>query len=105
LQRARRFDIHPYALLDTIGWSQTTPPVAVPIALHENSWALMRALNGAMELADEDVHELARNAGKQVMACASERVGEPYELIADTQARIDTLAVNEGLEPALEIVG
>jgi hypothetical protein len=92
-----------YALLDTIGWAKTTPPLPIQIALHENSWALIRALNGALEFADEDLHEMARHTGEPVMACECERVCELYNLIAETQARIDILAVNEDTEsdPAL----
>ena len=32
-----------YALLDTIGWSKTTPPTEAQIDLREDCWAFMRA--------------------------------------------------------------
>jgi hypothetical protein len=71
----------------------------VQIPLHENSWALIRALNGALEFADEDLHEMARQTGEPVTACEYERVWELHDFIADIQARIDMLAVKEGIEP------
>jgi hypothetical protein len=86
-----------YTLLDTIGWAKTTPPLPVQVPLHESSWALIRALNGALEFADEDVHEVARQTGQPVTASECERVCELHDFIADTQARIDMLAVKEGI--------
>jgi hypothetical protein len=98
--RAPPQDLHEsYALLDTIGRAKTTPPLPIQIAIHENSWALIRALNGALEFADEDLHEMARHTGEPVMACECERVCELHDCIAYTQARIDMLAVKEGIEP------
>lgn len=53
-----------YALLDAVGWSKTDPPVAVPLDLGENDWALMRALDSAQELAGEEVYEVSRDKNK-----------------------------------------
>jgi len=82
-----------YALLDTLGWSRTIPPLAVQIDLHEDyCWALMRALHGAAEFADEDTGQgLA-----PVHDAEAERVGVLWDFIADARARIDELAVQEG---------
>jgi hypothetical protein len=92
-----------YALLDAIGWSKTVPPVAVQLDLHEDCWALMRALQGAAEFADEDSSEAVRGDVEQaerglalVHNVEAERVEVLWDFIADAQARIDELAVQEG---------
>jgi hypothetical protein len=99
-----------YALLDAIGWSGTVPPAAVQIDLGRDCWALMRALEAALEFADEDVSEppcgdlghaergLASERDEQV-----ERVGALWDFTAAAQARIDALAVQEGAEVVLGI--
>ena len=44
-----------YALLDVIGWARSVPPIAVRLDLGKDyCWALMRALQGAAEFADDD---------------------------------------------------
>jgi hypothetical protein len=95
-----------YALLDTIGWSRTVPPLAVQIDLHQNGWALMKALAGAVEFADEDLSEMTREKG----ACADhglvsecERAWVLDEFTGTVEARIDALAVQEGTEAVLDI--
>ncbi len=99
-----------YALLDTIGWAKTTPPLGVQIDLSEDCWALMRVLAGALEFADEDVSELARgDVERSGLALVSEhdadveRVGVLWNVMETAQSRIDALAVGEGIEPVLEI--
>jgi hypothetical protein len=99
-----------YALLDEIGWSKTIPPLAVQIELHDYCWALMRALEGALEFADEDVSELVGASTKNtpqsleiVPNAVIERVGVLWHFTAEAQARIDALAVQEREGPALTI--
>jgi hypothetical protein len=99
-----------YALLDAIGWSGTTPPEDVQIDLGKDSWALMRALTVALEFADEDISERASgNAEHDGRSLAPEReteverVGVLCDFMAATQARIDTLAVQEGTDDALDL--
>lgn len=97
-----------YALLDRIGWSKTTPPLAVQIELREYSWALLRALEGALEFADEDIcehigHDVEHAAQHlhRVPDAVVERAGALWHFTAETHARIDALAVQEG--PVLAI--
>jgi len=85
-----------YALLDRIGWAKTVPPVAVPIELDGDCWALVRALNGAIEFADDEVYEVSRDTDVQLLACEHERVRELYDFMDDVRGRIDMLAVQEG---------
>jgi hypothetical protein len=93
-----------YALLDAIGWSRTVPPADAQIDLREGyCWALMRALQGAAEFADDDVTETMCSDVEQTeqhLALAqdleAERVGALWDFIADARARIDELAVEEG---------
>lgn len=93
-----------YALLDRIGWSKTVPPLAVQIELRDYSWALLRALQGALEFADEevgdhvgeDVEHAVRHLDR-VPDAAVERVGTLWHFTAEAQARIDALAVQDGL--------
>jgi hypothetical protein len=93
-----------YALLDEIGWSKTTPPLAIQIELHDYSWALLRALHGALEFADEEVGD---HIGEDVQDLdrvpdtVVERVGTLWHFTAEAQARIDALAVHEGLAPPI----
>lgn len=92
-----------YALLDRIGWSKTTPALAVQIELRDYSWALLRALEGALEFADEevgdhvgeDVERAARHLDR-VPDAVVERVGTLWHFTAEAQARIDALAVQDG---------
>jgi hypothetical protein len=93
-----------YRLLDRIGWSKTTPSLAVQIELREYGWALLRALEGALEFADEEVGD---HVGEDVEHAAQhldrvpdavvERVGVLWHFTAEAQARIDALAVQDGL--------
>jgi hypothetical protein len=99
-----------YALLEAIGWAKTDPPLGVQIDLSEDSWALMRVLAGALELADEDVREVVRGEVKHAeRGWAPERdleagrVGALCEFMAVAQARIDALAVQEGAGAVLDI--
>jgi hypothetical protein len=92
-----------YALLDRIGWAKTDPPLAVQIELRDYSWALLRALEGALEFADEEVGDhLGENAEHaaqnldRVPNAVVERVGTLWHFTAEAQARIDALAVQEG---------
>ena len=92
-----------YALLDRIGWSKTIPPLAVQIELREYGWALLRALEGALEFADEEigdhVGEDAEHAAQHldlVPDTMVERVGTLWHFTAEAQARIDALAVQDG---------
>ncbi len=92
-----------YALLDEIGWSKTVPPLAVQIELREYGWALLRALQGALEFADEEIAdhigediEHAAQRLDLVPATAVERVGTLWHFTAEAQARIDALAVQDG---------
>jgi hypothetical protein len=94
-----------YALLDAIGWSRTVPPADAQIDLREGyCWALMRALQGAAEFADDDESGEAACSDveqtEQALALAqdpeAERVGALWGFIADARAQIDELAVEEG---------
>lgn len=92
-----------YALLDTIGWSKTIPPIAVQIDLREDCWAFMRALTGALEFADEaasqettgEVEHTARHLTLVHGGEAEQRAGELWDCIAEAGARIDELAVEQ----------
>jgi hypothetical protein len=93
-----------YALLDRIGWSKTTPPLAVQIELRDYGWALLRALEGALEFADEEVGdhvgedvEHAVQHLDRVPDAVMERVGTLWHFTAEAQARVDALAVQDGL--------
>ena len=97
-----------YALLDRIGWSKTTPPLAIQIELRDYSWALLRALESALEFADEDIgehigHNIEHAAQHldRVPDAVVERAGALWHFTAETHARIDALAVQEG--PVLAI--
>jgi hypothetical protein len=99
-----------YALLDAIGWVKTDPPPGVQIDLSEDGWALMRVLTSALEFADDNVSEPARDDfernGRGLAPERSvevERVGVLCDFIAAAQARIDALAVQEEAEPTLEV--
>jgi hypothetical protein len=93
-----------YALLDRIGWSKTIPPLAVQIELRDYCWALMRALEGALEFADEEISdhvgENAEHAARhldRVPDAVVERVGTLWHFTAEARAHIDALAVQEGI--------
>ncbi|MGO9448941.1 MAG: hypothetical protein ACLP04_09845 [Solirubrobacteraceae bacterium] len=92
-----------YALLDAIGWGKSVPPDAVQLDLREDyCWALMRALQGAAELADDDDASQAACGDVEQRGLAlvhdleARRVGVLWDFIADARARIDELAVAEG---------
>jgi hypothetical protein len=93
-----------YALLDRIGWSKTIPPLAVQIELRDYGWALLRALEGALEFADEEIGdhvgedvEHAVQHLDRVPDAVVERVAMLWQFTGEAQARIDALAVHEGL--------
>jgi hypothetical protein len=93
-----------HALLETIGWSKTTPPTTVQIDLRENCWAFMRVLAGALEFADEDAdEETARDPALAHDGNAEQRTGELWDCIAEARARIDELAVEENTGFVLDI--
>ncbi len=92
-----------YALLDRIGWSKTVPPLAVQIELRDYGWALLRALEGALEFADEEVGDHVGEDGEHAAQhlerlpdAVVERVGTLWHFTAEAQARIDALAVQDG---------
>jgi hypothetical protein len=92
-----------YALLDAIGWAKSPPPVAVRLDLGEDyCWALIRALQGAAERADDaDASEAGCGDVEQsglalVHDLEARRVGVLWDFIADARARIDELAVEGG---------
>jgi hypothetical protein len=93
-----------YALLDAIGWSRTSPPVPVRLDVRKDyCWALMRALLGAADFADDDVTETSSGDVEQTaqdlafaQALEARRVGALWDCIADVRARIDEWAVAEG---------
>jgi hypothetical protein len=101
-----------HALLETIGWSKTTPPTTVQIDLRENCWAFMRVLAGALEFADEDASEKTardeiehtpRHPAPAHEGKAEQRTGELWDCIAEARARIDELAVKENTGFVLDI--
>jgi len=92
-----------YALLDAIGWAKTDPPTTAPIDLNEDCWTLMRALDGALEFADEEVYEVSRDTDGQLLACEQERVRELYDFMDDLRGRIDMLAVTEDDAALLDV--
>jgi hypothetical protein len=82
----------------------------VQVDLGEDCWAPMRALEAALEFADEDLSEpLLDDGGRAERGrpperdVAVERVGALWNVTAAAQARIDALAVAEGAEAALDI--
>jgi hypothetical protein len=91
------------ALLDAIGWAKTDPPVTVPSDLNQDCWTLMRALDGALEFADEEVYEVSRDTDGQLLACERERVRELYDFMDDMRGHIDMLAVTQEDEALLDI--
>ncbi|MGA8364333.1 MAG: hypothetical protein WB709_07410 [Solirubrobacteraceae bacterium] len=101
-----------YALLDTIGWSKTTPPTEAQIDPREDCWAFMRALTGALEFADEDANEETTRGEVEHTAPhltlvqggeAERRAGELWDCIAEAGARIDELAVAQDTGFVLDI--
>lgn len=93
-----------FALLDEIGWARSVPPVSVQLDLGEDyCWALMRALHGAAEFADDDTGEAAGRDVEQtepglafLRDREAKRMSALWDFIADARARIDELAVQEG---------
>jgi hypothetical protein len=96
-----------YTLLDTIGWTKTTPPLGVQIDPSENIWTLMRILASALEFADEHASETAPSDIEpdttSVSTAEDERANALWNFMASVEAHADTLAVEEGAEPALDI--
>ena len=87
-----------YGLLDSVGWTKTEPPVAVPLDLREDSWALVRALDSAQEFAGEEVYEVSRDTDGQAPACETERLCRLYSFTDEVQCCVDMLAVQEAVE-------
>ena len=94
-----------YALLDKLGWAKSSPPAPVPLDVREDyCWALMRALHGAAEFADDDVTETISGDAEQTeqdlllraQNLEAKRVCALWDFIADTRASIDEWAVEEG---------
>lgn len=92
-----------FALLDAIGWAKTDPPDGVQLDLREDyCWALMRALQGAAEFADDDASEDAAcgDVGQRGLALVNNlearRMSVLWDFIADARAAIDELAVEDG---------
>jgi hypothetical protein len=93
-----------FALLDAIGWAKTDPPDGVQLDLREDyCWALMRALQGAAEFADDDdasEDAACGDAGQRGLALVNNlearRMSVLWDFIADARACIDELAVQEG---------
>jgi hypothetical protein len=89
-----------FALLDAIGWAKSAPPVAVQIDLRENyCWALMRTLHSVAEFAEDDASEVVSGDVEQrglTLVNDGEADDALWELIADTRAGIDEIAVEEG---------
>jgi hypothetical protein len=92
-----------FSLLDAIGWAKSVPPVAVRLDVREDyRWALMRALLGAVDFADDDVTETLCadvEQTEQDLALAQDleakRVGALWKCIAGTRASIDEWAVED----------
>lgn len=93
-----------YELIDAIGWARSVPPVPVRLDVREDyCWALMRALLGAVDFADDDVTETTSADVEQTeqdsllaQALEAERVGALWDLIVNIRASIDEWAVEEG---------
>jgi hypothetical protein len=93
-----------FALLDAIGWAKTDPPDGVQLDLRADyCWALMRALQGAAEFADDDdasEDAACGDAGQWGLALVNNlearRMGVLWDFIVDARAAIDELAVEDG---------
>jgi hypothetical protein len=93
-----------FALLDAIGWAKSVPPVPVRLDVRANyCWALIRALLGATEFADDDVTEplcgdVEQTEQDLILAqnLAVQRVGALWDFIANARASIDEWAVEHG---------
>lgn len=88
-----------WALLDTIGWSTTTPAADVQIDLREHHEALSRALELALLFAEDDLTDLDKHIPKNAEGSeASERdavvesIAAFRELATTARDRIDELA-------------
>lgn len=100
-----------YALLDAIGWAKTLPPQGVQLDLSQDSWALMRVLASALELADEDISETACSMVEHTQPQDPtpahdediQRVGVLCNFMTTAQARIDAIAVREEEGTVLEL--
>jgi hypothetical protein len=90
------------ALLDTIGWAKSVPPVAVQIDTGADyCWALMRTIQGAPKFADDDAGETVCGDVEQPGSTLAhnlqdDRVAVLWDFIADARAGIDELAVAGG---------
>ena len=92
-----------YALLGAIGWAKSVPPVAVRLDVREDyCWALMRALHGAVEFADDDVAETICGDIEQTeqdlmhaQDLEAKRVCALWDFIASARASIDEWVVEE----------
>lgn len=102
-----------YALLDVIGWAKSVPPVPVRLDVRADyCWALIRALLGATEFADDDVTETmcagAEHTEQDLRFAENldaERVGALWDFIANARATIDewTVAESDGEGLVLDI--
>jgi hypothetical protein len=93
-----------FALLDAIGWAKSVPPVPVRLDVRADyCWALIRALLGATEFADDDVAETpccdVEQTWQDLMLAQSldaKRVGALWDFIANARAAIDEWTVEDG---------
>jgi hypothetical protein len=92
-----------FALLDAIGWAKSLPPVPVRLDVRADyCWALIRALLGATEFADDDVTGTTSADVEQTEQdlCFAQnldarRVGALWDFIADARAAIDEWTVEQ----------
>jgi hypothetical protein len=98
-----------YALLDTIGWSKSTPPHGQQIDPSGNSWTLIRTLIKALEIADQDTSGTTPSASTHTKPGAptpnadTERANALWNFIASIEAYTDTLAVENRTDDLLDI--
>lgn len=95
------------ALLDAIGWARSAAPLPARVDLQRSGWTLTRALTSAVESADENIEELAREQGIYAspdLISECERVNELDEFASMVQTRIDELAVTEGATGTFDLV-
>lgn len=93
-----------FALLETIGWSGTVPPVDVQVDLRTDRRALMSALEEALEFAEADANRAVRRDHAEQAEpglpaerdAEVERVGVLRDIIAEAQVRIDAFTAKEG---------
>jgi hypothetical protein len=92
-----------FALLDAIGWAKSVPPIPVRLDVRADyCWALIQALLGATEFADDgaetpccDVEETWQDL-MLAQDLSSQRVGALWDFIANARAAIDEWTVEQG---------